>query len=153
MNLQKDLKEGTVFYNDLTQLLVVFQNKISDYCFARKTEKEELLKDLTQESSRQQTAPLPSIPSNHSSGPTNVSPTRPAPAAPASAPSGGAQAGYVPYPQQMQGMPIPYGASVQAPYPTYVPPPMPQSFNPYATLPYPNSKLIFINCLMFIFTK
>lgn len=37
-------------------------------------------------------------------------------------------------------MPIPYGASPNAPYPTYVAP-MPQSFNPYATLPYPTSKL------------
>lgn len=48
----------------------------------------------------------------------------------------------VPYPTQVQGMPIPYGATQATPYPTYVPPPMPQGFNPYATLPYPQGSLL-----------
>ncbi|RZC42803.1 BRO1, ALIX LYPXL bnd, FUN14, DUF3824 and/or DUF1204 domain containing protein [Asbolus verrucosus] len=108
-DLLNNLKEGTKFYNDLTQLLVAFQNKVSDYCFARKTEKEELLKDLTQESSRQAPLPTPTQPSYHTD------------------------------PVYVQGMPVPYGASSATPYPSYVPPPMPQGYNPYGTMPYPSS--------------
>ncbi|XP_026475185.1 programmed cell death 6-interacting protein [Ctenocephalides felis] len=123
--LENNLKEGTTFYNNLTQLLVILQNKISDYCFARKTEKEEMLKDLTQASARASPGATPNIPTHHSTEP--ASPTSSTSAAGAN----------VPYPTSGQTMPIPYGASNVAPYPTYVPPPMPQGYNPYGTLPYP----------------
>lgn len=126
--LQGNLREGTKFYNDLTELLIVFQNKISDFCFARKTEKEELLKDLTSASSKQAPPAAPAAPAYHSTSGSASDMY----ASSASAPSN------IPYPTQAPNMPIPYGATPLAPYPTYMPPPMPQGFNPYATLPYPN---------------
>ncbi|XP_015590239.1 programmed cell death 6-interacting protein [Cephus cinctus] len=121
--LKANLQEGAKFYNDLTQLLVVFQNKIADFCFARKTEKEELMKDLTTNLSHAGPAATPTIPSHHGGY------------QPQSSNEGGSQ---LPYPTQHQGsMPVPYGATPAAPYPTYVPPPMPTTYNPYATMPYP----------------
>lgn len=132
--LEHNLQDGVKFYNDLTQLLITFQNKISDFCFARKTEKDELLKDLTQQASRQIQPPTPSIPAHLLSttpAAQDSSSTVPAPLLTTST--------HTPYPMQPQGMPIPYGATPNAPYPAYAPAPMPQGFNPYATLPYPNA--------------
>lgn len=130
--LKSNLNEGIKFYNDLTQLLVVFQNKISDFCFARKTEKEELLKDLTTNLSHTGPATTPSIPSHHEGGSSQKQSSPENPSAPNSSTQN------LPYPTQYPGtMPVPYGASPATPYPTYMPPPMPATYNPYATMPYP----------------
>ncbi|KAK9879303.1 hypothetical protein WA026_004156 [Henosepilachna vigintioctopunctata] len=137
-DLQNNLKEGTKFYNDLTQLLVAFQNKISDYCFARKTEKEELLKDLTQESSRHTAsipnAPFPKMTSN--SQEKKESPTTPPQPQGSSAPQAPSN---LPYPVSVQGMPLPFAAAANTPYPAYAPPPMPQGYDPYRNMQYQNS--------------
>ncbi|GLG92649.1 Programmed cell death 6-interacting protein [Gryllus bimaculatus] len=151
IELLNNLQEGTNFYNNLTELLVVFQNKISDFCFARRTEKEELLKDLTQEATRGIGA-APTPPAHHIPGPSGITPDArkappprpPPPAAPASVvqpevPAASAAAAAPPYPLYPGAMPLPYGAAPGAPYPTYVPPPMPAGYNPYggAPMPYP----------------
>uniref|UniRef100_A0A069DX83 Putative programmed cell death protein n=1 Tax=Panstrongylus megistus TaxID=65343 RepID=A0A069DX83_9HEMI len=123
VDLQRHLTEGTTFYNDLTSVLLAFQNKVSDFCFARKTEKEELMKDLTQDLSR-----------GASDSAKKEPPARPPP--PQFTPTGSVgSSATLPYPlQQPQIMPMPYAQPSVAPYPAYAACTLPTGYNPYATI-------------------
>ncbi|XP_061521162.1 programmed cell death 6-interacting protein isoform X1 [Phycodurus eques] len=154
MEISNNLREGTKFYNDLTEILLKFQNKCCDIVFARKTERDELLKELQQSIAREPSAPNFNVPAYQSQtpgpagGPTPAPrtifnqappqtlqqtqpPARPPPPVltPQTAPAAGTPADNPPPvapPSAAQGPPYP---AYQG-YPQYFQ--MPMGYNPYA---------------------
>ncbi|XP_037119708.1 programmed cell death 6-interacting protein isoform X1 [Syngnathus acus] len=79
VEISSNLREGTKFYNDLTEILLKFQNKCCDIVFARKTERDELLKELQQSIAREPSAPNFNVPAYQSQPPGAPGGPTPAP--------------------------------------------------------------------------
>ncbi|CAL8293859.1 unnamed protein product [Merluccius merluccius] len=116
VEISNNLSEGTKFYNGLTEILLKFQNKCSDIVFARKTERDELLKELQQSIAREPSAPSFNVPAYQSNLAAAATAT-PGPAAgPAAGPTPAPRTVFPQQPQQAKTQP-----PARPPPPTFTP--------------------------------
>jgi programmed cell death 6-interacting protein len=122
--LHDNLQEGIKFYNELTPILLKFQTKVNDFVFARKTEKEDLMRDIQSSLSRPG--------SGSATAAAMQKPNRPAPPAPPA--SNDYQQQTPAYNQNQFSAPPQAGGQQQPPYPASPYYPMMPMY-PYAYYP------------------
>ncbi|XP_061903280.1 programmed cell death 6-interacting protein isoform X1 [Entelurus aequoreus] len=124
VEISSNLREGTKFYNDLTEILLKFQNKCCDIVFARKTERDELLKELQQSIAREPSAPSFNVPAYQST-----------PAAPPGGPTPAPRTVFTLPTQQTQAIPQPPARPPPPNFPTQAASPNPPAGTPSSNLP------------------
>ncbi|XP_075265967.1 programmed cell death 6-interacting protein-like isoform X2 [Convolutriloba macropyga] len=125
--LVNHLGEGQKFYGDLTEILLTHQSKVNDFVFARSTEKEDLLKDITSNATK--TSGQPNTPSYHANIPATTTTTASGPTLTTTAPAATAPASSAPMGQNTNPF-VQQPAYANPSAPAAAPAPMP-AYNPY----------------------